>query len=138
MSGIVVDASVSGGWCFGDEATPYTDAALEVVAGSGAVVPTLWLYEIANMLTIAERRGRVTREDVVRVHESMAALPIEVDQPRGVSSLPALTHLARDHGLTAYDAAYLELALRTRSTLATRDAALRTAAARAGVTLFEA
>jgi predicted nucleic acid-binding protein len=137
-SGLVVDASVSGGWFIGDEASPLTDAALSAVVRSGATVPVLWSYEMANLLVLAERRGRISRQDVVRVHEALAALPISFDEPSAARGLPSLTRLARDHGLTAYDAAYLELAQRRGSELATRDSALREAARRAGVPVFEA
>jgi predicted nucleic acid-binding protein len=47
-----------------------------------------------------------------------------------------LVTLARDHRLSAYDAAYLELALRERLPIATTDRALREAATTAGVAHF--
>ena len=136
MPGLVVDASVAGCWFIGDEASAYADAALAVVADTGARVPGLWPYEIANMLAVAERRARATAADVSRALSLLAALPLAIDAPRSVGSLPSLMRVARDHGLTAYDASYLELAGRTGSMLATRDRALRGAATQAGVLLF--
>lgn len=136
MSGLVVDASVAGGWFIGDESSSYTDAALAVVADSGAHAPGIWPYEIANMLAVAERRERATPQDVSEALRLLSALPVAIDSPHAMSALPRLLRLARDYGLTAYDAAYLDLALRTGSALATRDAELRRAAEQAGVSLF--
>ena len=135
-SALVIDASVSGGWLFGDEISTYSDAVLATVTATSALAPSLWPYEIANILALAERRGRVTHEDVSQASRWLDALRVEIvpGPPRG--ALSALTHLAREHGLSAYDASYLELAIRSRSMLATLDQALRDAAVRAGVPLF--
>jgi predicted nucleic acid-binding protein len=136
VPGLVVDASVAGGWFIGDESSSYTEAALAVVADNGALVPGIWPFEIANMLAVAERRERATAEDVSEALRLLSALPVAIDSPHAMSALPRLSRLARDHGLTAYDASYLDLALRTGSVLATRDAELQRAAPQAGVTLF--
>ena len=133
---LVIDASVSGSWCFPDEASPLTEAVFEEVARVGAVVPTLWLFEMANMLTIAERRGRIASDRVEIIRDALADLPIEMDQARTLRTLPRLARLALDYDLSAYDAAYLELALRTGSRLATLDMARLKAAATAEVPLF--
>ena len=133
---LVVDASVSGAWCFPEEATHFTEAVLEEVGRSGGVVPTLWLFEMANLLATAERRRRIASERVEIIQVALADLPLELDQARSLRSLPTLTRLAIEHGLTAYDATYLELARRTGSRLATLDSALRDAATKAEVALF--
>jgi predicted nucleic acid-binding protein len=133
---LVIDGSVSGGWCFPDEASPLTEAVFEEVARSGAIVPALWLYEMANILTVAEQRGRIEARNAAVIRDALSDLHIELDHTRTLRSLPALAELARDHRLTGYDAAYLELALRTGSTLATLDGALERAAPQAGVLLF--
>ena len=133
MSGIVLDASAVAAWCFEDESDPAADALLDRVATDGATVPALWVFEVANLLAGAERRDRVDAARAATFLELLAALPIAVD-PRPAADLPLpLLAIARGTGLTAYDAAYLELALRTGATLATRDARLRAAAVTAGV-----
>lgn len=135
--GLVIDASVSGGWLFGDEVSAYADAVLSTVTDTGAMAPCLWPYEIANMLAQAERRGRMTVDEVSQAARWIEALRVEVEPAHPTRALPVLTRTAREHGLSAYDASYLDLAVRTRSSLATLDATLRQAAARAGVPIFD-
>ena len=133
---IVVDVSVAAAWCFEDEVSAFTDAALDAVVRGGARVPALWVVEMANVLAMAERHGRLDAARVDRFLEALLALPVTLDHGAAAALAPTLLRLARVHRLTAYDASYLELALRTGLPLATRDAALRRAADRAGVTLF--
>jgi len=135
---LVIDASVSGSWCFPDEASPLSEAVLESVARSGAVVPTLWMYEMASILAIGERRGRIEAKAAVVIREALADLPIQPDQTRTLRTISHLVNLAQEHDLTPYDASYLELAMRSGSALATSDAALKRAGERAGVPLFSA
>lgn len=98
-------------------------------------MPPLWAYELANVLAGAERRGRIDAGRASTMLDLLAALPIAID-PRPPAELPrVLIDLVRASGLSAYDAAYLEVALRTGLPLATRDAALVRAASAAGVTL---
>lgn len=130
---LVVDASVALAWCFEDEATESTDAVLERVAREGAIVPDLWRFEVADVLITAERRARITAADATRLHALLASLPVAPES--APSATAVLAAVARDYALTAYDAAYLELAMRHGADLATRDAALLKAAAAAGVTV---
>jgi len=136
--GTIVDASVAAAWCFEDEASAFTEAALDEVVRNGASVPALWIFEMANVLAMAERRGRVDAERVARFLDALLALPVRVDHREAAALAPALVRVSRAQRLTAYDASYLELAMRTGLSLATRDAALRTAAEHVGVTLFDA
>jgi predicted nucleic acid-binding protein len=130
---VVLDTSVTAAFCFADEATEATDALLQAVAATGAVVPCLWPFEIANVLVHAERRHRISAADVSRVLEILAGLPIEIEAP---TALPrGALDLARAHRLTVYDAAYLEVAMRRGLPLATLDEDLRKAARAAGVRL---
>ncbi len=136
MSAFVLDCSVGMAWCFEDEADRYVDGVLDRLVGEPAVVPPLWPLEIANVLVVAERRRRLRKSDSARFLELIGALPIEVD-----SATPDPSHLlavAREHRLSAYDAAYLALAMREGVPLATRDRALGKAARRCGVSLFAA
>lgn len=99
--------SVTLAWCFEDAATAATEALLDRVVGHGAVVPQLRTQEIANVLVVAERRGRVTEAQAAGFTSLLAQLPIVV-APEWPST-SALLALARQWELTAYDAAYLWL-----------------------------
>lgn len=133
MSGFVLDCSVAVCWCFDDEASPATDALLERVRDEGAVVPSLWQVELANVLLQAERRRRTTAADTTTFLDLIDELPIATDEETVHRALREVLTLARAHGLTAYDATYLELAMRRGLPLATRDAALAAAARRVGM-----
>jgi predicted nucleic acid-binding protein len=131
LSGFVLDASVTLGWAFRDEASEAGFALLEALRTETAHVPAIWPAEIANVLLQAERRRRLNPAEVARFCTLLEGLPITVAP---ATPPPAgLIALARRHGLTAYDAAYLDLALRRAVPLATRDATLARAAQEAGV-----
>jgi predicted nucleic acid-binding protein len=115
----------------------YADAVLARLEDDTAVVPSLWPLEVANGLVSAERRRRLTAAGLARAVELSLALPIDVQAVPVDLALVAVLELARRHGLTAYDAAYLDLAMRQGLPLATEDAALRGAAGRVGVSLLE-
>lgn len=119
-------------WCFEDEATTRTDALLVRAADGGFVVPSLWFLEVANALLSAERRGRLDPEQTLELVSRLQELPAERD-PAAVPPSAVLA-LARTHRLTAYDAAYLELAIRRSLPLATLDQDLQRACGTAGVT----
>ena len=92
-----------------------------------------WPTEVANGFLVAERRGRLTVAETVRSLARLSALPIRIVPAASDAVWDRVLDLAREHDLTAYDAAYLELAIRERAALATLDSALRSAAHRAGV-----
>ena len=77
---VVIDASVTMAWCFDDEATPLTDGVLDRLREDEAVVPALWQLEVANVLLIAERRGRITEAQATRFLDLLMQLRIRVDQ----------------------------------------------------------
>jgi predicted nucleic acid-binding protein len=120
-------------WCFEDEVDAYADSVLDVLRNGRAFVPALWPYEVANVLLGAERRRRLRRAGSASFLELLAALPVEVQGPEGISSIGMLTDLGREFHLSAYDLAYLALAMRERLPLATRDTRLRAIARAAGV-----
>jgi predicted nucleic acid-binding protein len=136
MAALVVDASVSAAWFLEDETSSLTEAALDQVVRDGAAVPAIWAYEMANVLVMAERRGRIDPAGSASIREALLALPVHTDDAATLSLLPAIVGMARAHRLSAYDAAYLELSVRTGLALATRDAGLRAAAEQLGVPLF--
>jgi predicted nucleic acid-binding protein len=127
----VVDASVSAAWFLPDEATPETEAALEATAQAEVWVPALWSLEIGNLLLSAQRRRRISADKRRELAQAANALRLRVD--REPVPIPALDELAARFALSAYDAAYLELALRRGLPLATRDADLQSAMSKAGV-----
>jgi predicted nucleic acid-binding protein len=129
----VLDASCAFPWIFADETSAEADALLERIGQSGALVPGLWHIEIANGVGMAERRGRLTLAQARQAIDLLSALPLEVDDAAPSRALGPVLDLMRAHGLTAYDAVYLDLALRRSLPLATRDKALQAAARRAGL-----
>lgn len=123
-------------WLFEDQADRYTESVREALRRGTAVVPALWPLEVANVLLAAERRGRLTPAEAARFVDLLRALPVEVAEPLTVGDLDALGMLGREHRLSAYDAAYLHLAMRERLPIATCDAALGAAARATGTGLF--
>lgn len=132
MTAFVVDASVSAAWFLPDEATPATESALQATVTHDVWVPSLWILEMSNLLLSAQRRRRISAEKRLELAEAASALRLRVD--REPVTIRALDGLASRHGLTAYDATYLELALRLGLPLVTQDAAMKAAMVQAGVT----
>ena len=93
---------------------------------------------MANVLARAESTGLVSEARSATFIGMLQQLDISVDPATSAQALAATLQLARRHKLSAYDAAYLELALRTGLALATLDEKLSKAARRAGVKRFAA
>ncbi len=135
MAGLfVIDCSVTMTWCFEDEAGAYADRVLEALATGEGLVPPIWALEVANVLLVAERRGRLTEQDSCRFLGMLDALPIRVQRDR--AELTGILTLARAHGLSSYDASYLDLAIGTAIPLATQDRRLRRAARQCDVPIM--
>ena len=126
----VIDASVTIAWLMPDEADDVANNAYRRLRDGEALVPSLWWYEVRNVLIANERRKRVSQATVDRLLVALARLPIGFDH---TPDEPALLGLARKFQLTVYDAAYLELALRREAPLASLDRALKVAARASGV-----
>ena len=137
MNRFVVDSSVAVCWCLGDETNPYADAILRALRTHTARAPSLWPFEGANGLLMGERQGRLTIAESQRALADLAALPIDVELATAERATREVMELARSEGLTVYDAAYLELAMREGLPLATLDTQLKAAATRVGVTEFD-
>jgi predicted nucleic acid-binding protein len=129
----VLDASVALAWCFGDEDGGYALGVLDLLRSSEAVAASHWGLEVANAFLVAERRGRIDSGDVPRLSKFLLALPIAVDPVARRRGFESMHRLGRAHGLSAYDAAYLELAVRYGIPIATLDSDLRVAAEAEGV-----
>ncbi len=129
----VVDTSITLAWCFEDEQTGAIMGLLDRMTDTGAVAPQLWPLEALNGLLTAERRGRVSGAVRQRLAGFLQELPIGIDDETASRTWGATAQLAEQHRLTAYDATYLELALRVGLPLATSDKPLIAAARNAGV-----
>lgn len=124
----VLDVSATLSWLFDDERDAQASRMLHTIVADGALVPALWQWELRNALLLAERRKRITSNDVTALLGDVAALPISVDRRDAALRDASDLTFARRYDLTAYDAAYLELSARTGFALMTRDKALRSAA----------
>jgi predicted nucleic acid-binding protein len=133
----VLDNSIAIAWCFADEANAYADAIANRFPGIEAWVPSLWPLEVANALLTGERRGRSTQADTATWTNFLACLPITVDDETNARAWNDTLNLARAQKLSAYDAAYLELAMRKGVPLATLDVKLKAAAVAVGVPLYQ-
>ncbi|MDX2143420.1 MAG: type II toxin-antitoxin system VapC family toxin [Rhodospirillaceae bacterium] len=132
----VIDASVALAWCFEDESTGRAEELLKRVLTEGCAAPAIWPTECVNILLVAERRKRVTAADVEKNIIKLQSLDVEIDPEMAERSFSDIFALARQHGLTSYDAAYLELAARRKLPLATKDADLKSAAQKIGVAVI--
>ncbi len=133
----VLDASVVMAWCFADEKAAYADDVLEWLETKEAVVPAVWPLEVGNVLLVAERKKRLSHATAVRFLSLLGSLPISVDQESPDRMLKEVLTLAREHGLSTYDASYLDLAMRSNIPLATLDSALMKAAKKCRVALLQ-
>lgn len=131
----VLDCSVAISWCLVDEDNDYANSILAIMPDAEAFVPGIWSLEIANVLLVAERRNRMTQEQSQEAIALLQSLLIQVDPATDANALGTTLILGRQQGLAAYDAAYLELALRLGLPLATIDTRLAAAASSCGVDL---
>ena len=129
----MVDASVALAWCFPDAASEYADAVLVALEGRAVLVPAVWPLEITNAMVVAERRKRVSEPEVRRFIELLEGLTINEDSLPVAASMSNILPLAREYGLSAYDASYLGVAIRHGAPLATLDSGLEKAGRRAGI-----
>jgi predicted nucleic acid-binding protein len=133
MKEFVLDCSATLPWVFDSEATKATDALLDQLArGAKAWVPGLWHLELANVLLGAKRRDRIDQAGIEKFLGTLARFDIAVDSDTMPNAWAKTLGLAESYELSAYDAAYLELALRRGLPLATLDSALVSAMKKAG------
>ena len=139
MTELVLDCSVTMGWCFDDEADALSERVLELLRDGTAHVPRIWFLEITNVLLTAERRRRIKKSDSVRFFELLRSLPIlEESGPVEWEAAERVLNVGRQYGLSAYDATYIDLAMRMGLPLATRDQHLQAACSAAEVALVGA
>jgi predicted nucleic acid-binding protein len=130
----VIDSSIALAWALPDETSKEAERFLSRISIRSILwVPALWWYETANALLMAQRRKRLTEAERIRLMELYRRLPIRTDMVLDSDSMSRFHTLAIEYNLSAYDAAYLELAQRRGLGLATVDRPLRVAAQRAGM-----
>ena len=133
----VVDASIGIAWVHPGQATAQSEALLDAMAeGAVARAPALWALETANALLVLERRRKLNDAERLAALDALAGLAIVLDHEAAALAFGKLSELAERRGLSVYDAAYLELAIRRKLPLACKDGPLRTAARRARVKLL--
>jgi predicted nucleic acid-binding protein len=132
----VLDASMTLTWCFDDETTDATQAVLRRLFIEGGVAPGHWPIEVANALWTAERRGRLAKGRLDSARVVLRRLPVDIAALDLEGALTSL-EIARVHDLSAYDAAYLELARSRGLGIATQDERLAAACRTVGVPLIQ-
>ncbi len=124
-------------WCFEDEASSYSEGVLDQLGSSWAAAPAIWSLEVANALLVAERQRRLSEAQMLHFVQFLLALPVTVDGQGLTGALGPVLALGREQVLSAYDAAYLELAARLGLPLASNDERLRRAATNIGVSILQ-
>src|SRR5262249_42092792 len=123
-------------WFFEDETDAYAERVEDALLRHSVLVPGIWLLEVVNSLVVGERRRRATADESDQFLDVLRTYRITIDEPRLVGMAASILSIARRFHLTAYDAAYLELAYRRGLPLATLDRKLAKAAKAAGVATF--
>ena len=133
---VVVDSTITVAWLFENEANSVSEAVLDQLVNSDAVVPAVWQLEVTNALLDAQSHGRLSEAQAIRFLALLDHLPITVDHSGDDTT--AVHAAARQHNLSAYQASYLVLAERLALPLVTSDGVLAGAARRAGASLVAA
>lgn len=135
----VLDCSVALAWVLPDETSVRAERFLARFPPESILwVPALWWYEISNALTMAQRRHRLAESERRRIVEIYGTLPIKTDADLSLDVVRRIQAVAQEYSLSAYDAAYLELAQRRGVGLATLDRQLAVASRKAGVKILSA
>jgi predicted nucleic acid-binding protein len=135
---LVIDASATAPLLLDDERGDVVPEALDAVANGTCIAPGNWPYEMANVIWKTLRAKRIMESEVDLIRSALAIFAVKIDRESVGEALARTLDLAVAHDLTAYDAAYLELAIRRKAALASYDADLRAAAKREGIVVFPA
>jgi len=137
VSRFVLDASVVLTWCFPDENAPLAHKVAHMFKqGGSALTPSFWPHEVLNALLVGEKRKRISTGLIQTFLADLAALPIVLQELQADAVFDRIQSLSREHGLTAYDAAYLDLAQTNGLPVASLDDDLVRACRKAGVKLI--
>ncbi len=137
MSKFVLDCSMTMSWFFEDEADAYADRAMDRLNAGGAIVPQIWNYEIVNALIVGEKNKRLERTQSQGILKRLRKLPIVIDKLQPNETMAEILLLSGKYKLSAYDAAYLELAVRLALPVATRDNVLAKSVIASGLQLLK-
>ena len=132
----VMDCSAVMSLLFLDEYNKQSEILEMLFKTHAAIVPSIWHYEVSNVISMTQENKRITEANALEFKAILKTLPIITDETSTVRAIEATLSLSREHKLTVYDAAYLELAMRLGLPLATRDAQLAAAALRVGVNVI--
>jgi predicted nucleic acid-binding protein len=137
VSRFVVDASVVLTWCFPDENAALAQRVARMFKeGDSAIAPSFWPHEVLNALLVGEKRKRISADLIRTFLTDLATLPIVLQELQADAVFDRIQSLSREHGLTTYDAAYLDLAQTNGLPVATLNEALIRACAKTGVDLI--
>ncbi|MET3107135.1 putative nucleic acid-binding protein [Oxalobacteraceae bacterium GrIS 2.11] len=139
MNRFVLDNSVTMRWLFGDGSSgdqKYAKSVLNSIPDGHVIVPSIWSLEVANVIARAERKFGLTEARSADFLQVLSQMHIQVDSETDQRAFGGIVQLARRFNLSAYDASYLELALREAMPLATLDEGLQKACKKVGVNLF--
>jgi predicted nucleic acid-binding protein len=137
LNHVVGDASIALAWCFPNETSDYADGVLVSLEGKTMLVPAVWSLEIASAILASERRKRLGRAEIVPFTTLLESLSLVLDVRPVATHVNDVLPLARKHGLSAYDAAYLEHSIRHRVPLATLDEKLQRASRAVDIGIFK-
>lgn len=133
----VLDCSMTMAWLFEDEKTKASEHLLtQFSKDARAIVPSLWMWEVGNVLLVAQRRKRVTHAQASGFLQMLKILPITIDEKSAQAAHGVTFELALEQDLSSYDAAYLELALRRQLPVASLDKKLNCASKALGLSLI--
>ena len=136
MNEFVLDCSITLAWCFEDETSDYSEQILSSLSRAKAWVPALWTVEIANALIVAERKKRISHVKAIAFKQQLDLVPIKIDDYLLTKPIELILDIAKETGLTAYDATYLELALRKNLPISTLDKELKSAAQKVNISIW--
>jgi predicted nucleic acid-binding protein len=133
----VLDCSVTMAWCFEDETNSYTERVLDSFQnGFEARVPPIWQLEVVNVLLVGIRKKRIQPMIAHHFKNALSNLSINIDRGASDRVFDTVFELAKEFELSAYEAAYLELAAREQIPIATQDSALIKAAKKQKIMIF--
>ena len=132
---LVIDSSIAISWLLPNEFSGLADGAVAEAFAKGADVPVLFFSEVANTVVMAVRRRRTSLQRLEPGLAELRGIDLRADFEGRDRALDEVLNLALKHGLSAYDATYLERARRLHRPLATLDGPLRKAAVAEGVAL---
>jgi len=135
MKTVIIDASMAANWQLDDEKNEAANQILEEVKRCRLIVPTIFWHEMRSIFIASEKRGRTTKAEILQLLKELRALKI---YEQVLKDDELILRLAFQYNLSAYDAAYLALAVQERAALATNDKKLAQAVLAEGLKLRSA